>query len=138
VAHNDEALAATALHLAEISPRAQTAVVMGLMTRKELFGAACHLARAAARVYLVTPDPAPGHTDGAYAPHRLLSSWFWSAGVPTELVLWNKRDADDDHWRRLLAAIDHDANPCRTVLVTGSHRVVEQFGRLLWPAEVLA
>jgi hypothetical protein len=118
---------------------------MGLMTRKELFAAADHLARAAARVYLVTPDPAPRHTDSAYAPHQLLSGWFWSAaarrggdGVPTEVVLWNKRHPRDDHWRRLLAAIDNDANPYRTVLVTGSHRVVEQFGRLLWPAEVPA
>jgi len=116
------------------------------MTRKELFAAAHHLSRAAARVYLVTPDPAPRHTDSAYAPHQLLSSWFWAAAarrgdaqrVPTEVVLWNKRDARDDHWRRLLAAIDSDANPYRTVLVTGSHRVVEQFGRLLWPEKVPA
>jgi len=147
VAHNDAALAATAAHLAEISPREQTAAVVGLMTRKELFEAARHLARAAARVYLVTPDRAPRHTESAYAPHQLLSGWFWAAGaatrgapgaVPTELVLWNKRDAGDDHWRRLLDAIDNDANPFRTVLVTGSHRVVDQFGRLLWPVEVLA
>jgi len=136
VAHNDAALCAAARALAARSPRAGTAVVLGLLRRKELFEAPAEILAAAGRIYLVSPE-APGGEDAALMPHELFSRYFHPllTAQPTDAILWNRMGSGDDHWKRLHAALAAPGNPFETVLATGSHHVVEQFGRLLTAEE---
>jgi len=132
VAHNDASLCAAARTLAAQSPRHETAVVMGLLRRKELFEAPAGIVAAARRIYLISPE-APGGEEAALAPHELFARYFHPllTAQPTDAILWNRMGSGDDHWGRLHAALGAPGNPFRTVLATGSHHVVEQFGRLL-------
>jgi len=132
VAHNDASLCAAARALSAKSPRNKTAVVLGLLRRKELFEAPAEIVGAAGRVYLVSPE-APGGEEAALAPHELFARYFHPllTGQPTDAILWNRMGSGDDHWARLHAALGAPGNPFRTVLATGSHHVVEQFGRVL-------
>jgi len=131
VAHNEAALIAAASELARMSPRRENAVVLGLLRRKELLAAPAKLMRAASRIYLVSPEAAA--PDPAFAPHELLFRHVYPllTEAPTDAILWNQRAPDDDHWRRLFRVLDREAHPASTILVTGSHHVVEQFGRRL-------
>jgi dihydrofolate synthase/folylpolyglutamate synthase len=130
VAHNDGSLCAAAGALAARSRREETALVLGLLRRKELFEAPARLLAAAGRVYFVSPDGGEGT---ALAPHELYARYFHPllTAQPTDAILWNRMGEGDDHWRRLHAALTARENPYRTVLAAGSHHVVEQFGRLL-------
>jgi dihydrofolate synthase/folylpolyglutamate synthase len=132
VAHNDAALCAAARALAARTPREETAVVLGLLRRKERFEAPAEILAAAGRIYLISPD-APGGEEAALAPHELLSRYFHPllTAHPTDAILWNRMGPEDNHWERLHAALAAPGNPFRTVLATGSHHVVEQFGRML-------
>ena len=140
VAHNDAALCAAADQLGVVSPREHNAVVLGLMKRKELYSAPERLLTVAARIYLVAPDPVAGVGAGAHTPqslyaqyiHRLLSPGPGSSltDLRSDAILWNQTGVEDQ-WRRLLGTLCHTDNPCRTILVAGSHHVVEQFGRRL-------
>lgn len=133
VAHNDEALCATADHLAAFAPREETLLVLGLLRRKELFDAPAHLLRAAGTICLVEPEFEPGTTDTAFAPHELLDRFFLPLlpDAATNVILWNRRDATDDSLARLAQRLEHGGSP-RVVLATGSHRVVQDFGRRIW------
>lgn len=127
VAHNDAALCASVGHLAAHVPRADAAVIFGLLKRKELFRFPQALIAAASRVYLVSP----GSDDPEYAPHELLATYLIHqlTNTGTDVILWNRRDAENDHWARLYHALA--VCGARVVLCTGSHHVVEGFGRFL-------
>jgi dihydrofolate synthase/folylpolyglutamate synthase len=136
VAHNDASLCAAARALAAEFPRYETAMVLGLLRRKELFSAPAEIVAAVGRIYLVSSE-APGGEDAALAPHELFARYFHPllTAQPTDAILWNRMGDGDDHWARLHAALGAPGNPFHTVLATGSHHVVEQFGRLLAPEE---
>jgi dihydrofolate synthase/folylpolyglutamate synthase len=133
IAHNEEALRAMADHLAAFAPREDTLLVFGLLRRKELFEAPAHLLRAAGTVYLVEPASEPGSTDTAFAPHELLGHFFHPLlpDAAANVILWNRRDEDDDSLGRLARRLEHDS-PCRVIVAMGSHRVVQDFGRHIW------
>jgi dihydrofolate synthase/folylpolyglutamate synthase len=147
VSHNDASLAAAAEALAEISERGRAAAVLGLLRRKELDTAPGRVVASAARVYLVAPDPIAGHEDSGFAPHELYAAHFHRflnrarargaaprssfPDLPCDAILWNRTDVGDQ-WDRLLRVLTHPDNPCGTILVAGSHHVVEQFARRLF------
>lgn len=129
VAHNDEALSASVAQLTACSGREDNALVLGLMRRKELFEFPRKVPSAFRRVYLVTPD------DGdALSPAQLLDRYLRGclAGADTDTILWNRQTgAGDEYWQRLVRHLERPDHPCRRILVTGSHHVVEHFGRCL-------
>jgi len=133
VAHNEAALIATAEHLAAFEPRGECALVLGLLRRKELFQAPAHLLRAAGTICLVEPHTEPGSTDTCFAPHELLAKFFAPLlpDAATNVMLWNRTGEHDDPLARLVRWFDGDGRRHRVVVATGSHRVVEEFGRRL-------
>jgi dihydrofolate synthase/folylpolyglutamate synthase len=128
VAHNDQALAASVSHLGEHSAREDNALVFGLMRRKELFAFPRLMPPAVSRVYVVPLD------GDALAPAEVWERFFNDSfsGAAVDMVLWNRNGSDDDYWRRLVRHLTSPANPCRRVLVAGSHHLVDQFGRRLF------
>jgi dihydrofolate synthase / folylpolyglutamate synthase len=134
VGHNDEALRATAGHLAAFAPRDETLLVFGLLRRKELLEAPAHLMRAAGTLCLVEPASEPGSSDTAFAPHELLQHFFARLlpDAATNVILWNRRGASDDSLSRLAEWLERTGNRYRVVVATGSHRVVQDFGRHVW------
>jgi hypothetical protein len=50
--------------------------------------------------------------------------------------LWHRRSEQDDHWRRLVETLTQPSFPADAVLATGSHHVVEEFGRALFSGGV--
>jgi folylpolyglutamate synthase/dihydrofolate synthase len=137
VAHNEAALRATADHLSAFVAREDCAVVFGMLRRKELFEAPAHLLRAAGTICLVEPHAEPGSTDTAFAPHEMLARFFAPLlpNAAANVMLWNRAGERDDPLARLVRWFDGDGRRCRVVLATGSHRVVEDFGRHLFPVE---
>lgn len=135
IAHNEEALIATADHLATFAPREHTLLIFGLLRRKELFDAPSHLMRAAGTLCLVEPESEPGSTDTAFAPHQLLHHFFLQhlPDTATNVILWNRRHDQDDSLARLAQWLDKPGIPYRIVVAVGSHRVVQDFGRRIWP-----
>jgi dihydrofolate synthase/folylpolyglutamate synthase len=133
IGHNDEALRAMADHLASFAPRDETVLVFGLLRRKELFEAPAHLLRAAGTLCLVEPESEPGSADTAFAPHELLNHFFLRLlpDASTDVILWNRRDANDDSIARLVQRLEHGSSH-RVIVAMGSHRVVQDFGRRLW------
>jgi dihydrofolate synthase/folylpolyglutamate synthase len=128
VAHNDQALNAGIEQLLSASPREDNVVVLGLLRRKELFEYPQRLFAGARRVYLVStfePD--------AYTPAELLRRYLVRglSAAGADVILWNRRDPSDDHWLRLVRRLESRDLSIRNVLVTGSHHVVDQFGRRL-------
>jgi folylpolyglutamate synthase/dihydropteroate synthase len=129
VAHNDEALKAAITQLAITSPRADNALVFGLMKRKELFDFPRLIAASVGRVYLIS---AAG--DDAYTPQELSQRCIVRGlkhGSP-DVILWDRRSEEDDHWGRLLDHLSRPSTPHRRVLITGSHHVVANFGKKLF------
>jgi dihydrofolate synthase/folylpolyglutamate synthase len=128
VAHNDQALMAAASQLEACSPREHNAIVLGLLRRKELFEFPRRIGRAVRRIYLVAPE------GDALTPtqlwERYLHGCLQSAGI--DIILWNRVSEQDDHWMRLVRHLSGPSNPCRWVLVTGSHHIVDAFGRRLF------
>jgi dihydrofolate synthase/folylpolyglutamate synthase len=133
VAHNDQALSAAVSHLGRCSPRDNNALVLGLMRRKELFAFPRRIPSAVRRVYAVAP------AGDALTPAELWERYFRGCGdgAVVDIILWNRESADDDHWRRLVSHLTGPGNPCRRVLVTGSHHVVDEFGRRLFESDVV-
>ncbi len=136
IGHNEEALRATADHLAAFTPREEVLLIFGLLRRKELFDAPLHLLKAAGTLCLVEPESEPGSTDTAFAPHELLQHFFLRhlPDRSTDVILWNRRDARDDALGRLAQRLQRPGERHRVVVAVGSHRVVQDFGRRIWPA----
>lgn len=136
IGHNEEALRATADHLAAFAPREDVLLIFGLLRRKELFDAPVHLLKAAGALCLVEPESEPGSTDTAFAPHELLQHFFLRhlPDRSTDVILWNRRDARDDSLGRLAERLKQPGDRHRVVVAVGSHRVVQDFGRKIWPA----
>jgi dihydrofolate synthase/folylpolyglutamate synthase len=131
VAHNDASIVAIADHVSAWRPREECAVVFGLLKRKELFHAPEHLLRAFGWLCLVDPGLEPGSTDLAHTPAELLAAHL-APLLPNRacnVMLWNRAGEKDDPLVRLLRWLDHTPSPVTTVVVMGSHRVVEEFGR---------
>jgi dihydrofolate synthase/folylpolyglutamate synthase len=136
VAHNDQALVAAVDHLARTSPREHNALVLGLMRRKELFEFPGRVAAAVGRVYVVQPDGGDALTPAELAV-KYLNTCFGDSG--TDVMLCNKPDVQtvgNDYWMRLITQLTRPANPCTQILVTGSHHVVDQFGRRLYAPDL--
>ena len=132
VAHNEASLVATAEHMAAFRRREDCAIVFGLLRRKELFEAPQHLIRAASCLCLVEPPSEPGSADNAFPPHELWAQYF-APLLPdsgTDVILWNPGNARDNPMRRLVQWAARARYP--VILATGSHRVVEEFGRYLY------
>jgi dihydrofolate synthase/folylpolyglutamate synthase len=135
IGHNEEALRATADHLAAFAPREDVLLIFGLLRRKELFDAPVHLLRAAGALCLVEPESEPGSADTAFAPHELLQHFFLRhlPDTSTDVILWNRRDERDDSLARLAERLERPEERHRVVVAVGSHRVVQDFGRRIWP-----
>jgi dihydrofolate synthase/folylpolyglutamate synthase len=127
VAHNDDGLIATARTLAALSPAGRNAMILGLLNRKELIDFPRLVSQWIGRLFLVQPAadewlPAP------LMLRRIGLENVRNGGFEVVLQSGFERDAD---WERFLErALDrnlsHDA-----LLITGSHRMVELFGRRL-------
>lgn len=131
VAHNEASLVATAEHMAAFRRREDCAIVFGLLRRKELFAAPQHLIRAASCLCLVEPPSEPGSADNAFPPHELWARYF-APLLPdsaTNVILWNPGNARADAMTRLVQWAERARYS--VILATGSHRVVEEFGRHL-------
>lgn len=129
VAHNEGGLNRVFEHLAATSPREQTAVVFGLLRRKELFEAPRHMVAAASRIHLVT-----ALDDGsAYEPHELLARHLFrpSAGAAVDVILWNRGTGGEVVTRRMVDGLRSGPGHRRVVVVTGSHHVVDAVGRIV-------
>ncbi len=137
VAHNEAAIAATADHVAAFRRREECAVVFGLLRRKELFHAPQHLVRAFGCLCLVDPGLEPGSSDLAHEPHELLAKYLAPhlPNAAADVMLWNRVDEGDDPLVRLIAWLDDERSRVTTVVVLGSHRVVEEFGRRMFAAD---
>ena len=132
VAHNDEALVAALDHLSAQSPTEENALVLGLMRRKELFEFPHRVASAVGRVYVVSTDDKDAMEPAELAV-KYLDSCFRDSG--TDVMLCNKQavaGVGNDYWMQLIRNLIQPDNPCARVLVTGSHHVVDQFGRRLY------
>jgi dihydrofolate synthase / folylpolyglutamate synthase len=136
IAHNEEALRATAAHIEAFAPREDVLLIFGLLRRKELFDAPVHLLKAAGALCLVEPESEPGSTDTAFAPHELLQHFFLRhlPDASTDVILWNRRHERDDSLARLAERLDRPGDHHRVVVAVGSHRVVQDFGRRIWPS----
>lgn len=137
VAHNEAALIATADHVAAYRDRAECALVFGLLRRKELFAAPERMIHAFGRICLIDPGLEPGSSDPANAPHELLANCFAPhlPNAAADVILWNRAGERDDPLVRLLRWLDDPRAPVKTVVVMGSHRVVEEIGRRMFAAE---
>lgn len=135
VAHNDSALSAAVGMLGRTWPREETALVLGLMRRKELFDFPKGVHTVASRLYLISPGGAD-----AFTPSELLDKLSGNGLKKSEMdvILWDRRDDGDDHWQRLLNHLRGPQCPHRRVLVAGSHHVVENFGKRLFSRNVTA
>jgi dihydrofolate synthase/folylpolyglutamate synthase len=135
IGHNEEALRATADHLAAFAPREDVLLIFGLLRRKELCDAPVHLLKAAGALCLVEPESEPGSTDTAFAPHELLQHFFLRhlPDTATDVILWNRRNERDDSLARLAERLERPGDRHRVVVAVGSHRVVQDFGRRIWP-----
>jgi dihydrofolate synthase/folylpolyglutamate synthase len=135
IAHNEEALRVTAAHIEAFAPREDVLLIFGLLRRKELFDAPVHLLKAAGALCLVEPESEPGSADTAFAPHELLQHFFLRhlPDAATDVILWNRRDARDDSLGRLAERLQHAGDRHPVVVAVGSHRVVQDFGRRIWP-----
>ncbi len=134
VAHNEAALSAAFELLQATAPREQSAVVLGLMRRKELDEVPRRIIAAADRYYLISPTGGRVGPPDAHEPQELLERYMFShlSDARADVILWHRASADDDHWGRLVDVLAHPSNPSRVILVTGSHHVVEEFGRALF------
>jgi dihydrofolate synthase/folylpolyglutamate synthase len=134
VAHNEAALGASLSLVGALAPRARTALVLGLMRRKELFDVPRRALEAAARVYLTVPVDGRLNAPDANEPHELLAQYVFMhlTDSRTDVILWNRGSSHGDHWRRLVDALAQPSNPAEVILVAGSHHVVEEFAKALF------
>ncbi|MEJ2720256.1 MAG: Mur ligase family protein [bacterium] len=131
VAHNDEALIAATRTLESLSPREENAMILGVLRRKELRVFPRVFPAQVSGVYLVEPVIGESHT----APRLLELIGIRScrdAGLDVSL---ERPPATDGDRARLLRRIVSPANRFNAVLITGSHRTVELFGRTIYRME---
>ncbi|MFQ5511722.1 MAG: bifunctional folylpolyglutamate synthase/dihydrofolate synthase [Candidatus Krumholzibacteriia bacterium] len=129
VAHNDEALLASAKTMAALSAPVENAMVLGMLQRKELRRFPARLPRYSRRLYLV--DPVPGESLEAPALlERIGLANLRGKGVD---VFVETRFESGAHWMRFLGQLF--GSPQRVILIAGSFRTVEVFGRRLQDRE---
>jgi dihydrofolate synthase/folylpolyglutamate synthase len=127
VAHNDDALINVVQTLSSLSPRGRNAVVLGLLARKELDRFPREVPRHARRLHLINPVP----EESLAAPNlfeRMGGASLGNSGL--EVVLEGTFD-EEQAWGRFVAKLLGERYESEVILVTGSHRTVEQFGRHL-------
>ncbi|MFH1754447.1 MAG: Mur ligase family protein [Candidatus Latescibacterota bacterium] len=127
VAHNDAALSRLAETYSQRFRAEDSAIVLGAMRRKELSVSLARLMAAARRLYLIAPETGESST-----PHELfdkLNAEFTFTDKK-DIILWNGQDVSSG-WDRLVDVLFHPASEFANILVTGSHRTVESFGRRL-------
>jgi dihydrofolate synthase/folylpolyglutamate synthase len=127
VAHNDAALSRLAETYAGMFPAAGSAVILGIMRRKELAESPARLRKAARRFYLIAPETGDG-----FSPHELFERLRVknAFNVEGDVILWNGHDASSG-WDRLVESVLDPRSGIANILVTGSHHTVESFGRRL-------
>ncbi len=130
VAHNDAALTAAAETLAAVSPPTKNAMILGMLPRKELLRFPEEFHRYVRRLYLV--DPAPG--DSLTAPALLERIGLANVKNKPVDVFVESNFESESQWERFLDGLF--ASPSEAVLITGSFRTVEVFGRRLENLEV--
>jgi dihydrofolate synthase/folylpolyglutamate synthase len=125
VAHNDGALAATVDTLIRLSPPAKNAMILGMLTRKELLSFPEKARSCFSRMWLIQPD------DEDAAPAPLLLGRFGLANIRDRRldVQLERRFESEGQWNHFLDRVLAPSNPSEAILVTGSHRTVEAFGR---------
>jgi dihydrofolate synthase/folylpolyglutamate synthase len=127
VAHNDDALIATARTLGALSPARNNAMILGILSRKELIAFPQEMSQWIRRLYLVQPAA---------------EEWLTATSMLDRIGLTNVRDKgldvvlqgcleDEVDWERFIDRFLSASNPSDALLITGSHRTVELFGRRL-------
>ncbi len=132
VAHNDESLVASVRTLAALSPREENCIILGIMRRKEFCDFSKELSRCVRRVYLIEPVEGESHSPAQLFEKIRLEN---AEGTGLDVALENT-GADPGGWTRFINQIVASSNPCGTILITGSHRTVEKFGRHLHRREL--
>jgi folylpolyglutamate synthase/dihydropteroate synthase len=127
VAHNDEALVAAVRTLVALSPREENCIILGIMRRKEFRGFSNELSRHVRRAHLIEPVEGESHSPGQLLEKIRLEN---VEGTGLDVAL-EHIGADPEDWTRFINQILAPSNPCGTILITGSHRTVEKFGRHL-------
>jgi dihydrofolate synthase/folylpolyglutamate synthase len=132
VAHNDDALIAAAQTLGTLSPAENNALVLGILSRKELLAFPRRISQWSRRLFLVQPS---------------VGEWLPAPSILERIGLENVRHTgldvllrvcldSDAAWERLIDELLGPTNPTGVVLITGSHRTVELFGRRLWSRQL--
>lgn len=124
VAHNDDALIASMKTLASVSERSRCALVLGLLARKELDRFPPLVSEYVSRMHFIQPVE-----EESLDASQLLGR-FGLAAVRdrgTDVVLERRFD-DEAAWDRFIQRLLDERYPCDTILITGSHRTVEQVG----------
>jgi dihydrofolate synthase/folylpolyglutamate synthase len=127
VAHNDAALCRLAETYSSIFPSGGSAMVLGVMQRKEMSESPARLMKVARRIYLVAPETGEGSTPQELLEKLSAKTAFTNRG---DIILWNGRDVSSG-WDRLLDTILDPSSGFSSILVTGSHHTVQSFGRRL-------
>jgi dihydrofolate synthase/folylpolyglutamate synthase len=128
VAHNDDALMATTKTLVALSPRERNAIVLGMLQRKELNEFPRTLPRWAGRYYLVEAD-AEDRCASTTLLERIGLDAIRSSGTDVIVARYGGGNEERDEF---IASLLHRSNPVDVILITGSHRTVETFGRRLF------
>jgi len=125
VAHNDDGLIAAARTLGALSPVERNAMILGVLNRKELIDFPRVVSQWVGRLFLVQPVSG----EWLAAPSMLERIGLGNVGDGgLEVVLQSCFETDAD-WKRFLDRVLHETLPYDALLVTGSHRTVELFGR---------
>ena len=127
VAHNDAALCRLAETYSSIFPSGGSAMVLGVMRRKEWAESPARLMKVARRIYLVAPETGEGSS-----PQELLEKLSAKTALTNrgDIILWNGREVSSS-WDRLVDAVLDPSSEFSSILVTGSHHTVQSFGRRL-------
>jgi dihydrofolate synthase/folylpolyglutamate synthase len=127
VAHNDESLVAGVKTLAALSPREENCIILGIMRRKEFKDFSTELPKCVGRAHLIESVEGESHSPGQLLGKIGLENIERSGlNVALEHI-----GADPGAWTRFIRQILSPSTPCGTILITGSHRTVERFGRHL-------
>ncbi|UCG52492.1 MAG: hypothetical protein JSW58_02775 [Candidatus Latescibacterota bacterium] len=125
VAHNNEALTATARTLRALSPREENAMILGILRRKEFRDFPMEIPSTVNSVYLVEPVIGESHTAGQLLEKIGPKNWK----NKTLNVYLERNLVNDDDWMTYAERLASSTSPFRALLVTGSHRTVEILGR---------
>ncbi len=136
VAHNDQSLIATTTTLASLSPREENGIILGIMRRKELRDFLPDFGKAARYLWLIDPLAGEAREANEAREASTAAELLGRTGVENiagrgmDIVLDNDLK-DSDSWARFVHRLLSPEHPARVLLVTGSHRTVETFGRQL-------